>query len=75
MNHKEKFLDRFNEGNNPGEVRDGDAPRRPLSRYERETPHQRQDGIAQHGMDRVDDIINKAKQKIAQRRAELNRKS
>jgi hypothetical protein len=65
MNHKSKF----NEGNNPGAVRDNPTPGGPP--YNNKTPHQRISDITRGGQDRVDRIIDAAKQNIAKRRKKL----
>lgn len=65
MNHKSKF----NEGNNPGAVRDNPTPGGPP--YNNKTPHQRISAITQIGQERVKDIFDAAKENIAKRRKKL----
>mgnify|MGYP003656247271 FL=1 len=65
MNHKSKF----NEGNNPGAVRDNPTPGLPP--YNNKTPHQRISAITQIGQERVKGIFDAAKKKIEDRRKKL----
>jgi hypothetical protein len=67
MNHKSKF----NEGNNPDAVRDNPTPGGPP--YNNKTPHQRISDITKIGQERVNRIIDAAKENIKRRRAELNK--